>query len=145
LCGARAAERTRRDEVEMLWYVALGSAFGGVSRFLLGAFIQQRTGSVLPVGTLLVNVSGSLLLGFILRYALATPAITPEVRALLTTGFCGGYTTFSTFSYETVALVEDGDYRRAALYAGLSVLLSIAAAWAGLALAREVLAARRSL
>jgi CrcB protein len=62
---------------------------------------------------------------------------------MLTAGFCGGYTTFSTFSYETVALAETGDYRRAALYVALSVGLSLLGALAGLALAGEMLAARR--
>src|SRR5215212_6483879 len=99
----------------MLWYVALGSAVGGVSRFLLGTLIQQRAGTLFPVGTLVINVTGSLILGFVLRYALATPEVSPQVRALLTTGFCGGYTTFSTFSFETMTLAEGGELRRAGL------------------------------
>ena len=68
----------------MIWYVALGSAVGGVARFLLAAFVQQRVGPNFPTGTLVVNISGSLLLGFLWRYALGTDVITPEVRALLT-------------------------------------------------------------
>jgi len=93
--------------------VALGSAIGGVLRFALGTLIQQKTGATFPVGTLAINLTGSFVLGFLLRYALATPVINPQARAFLTTGFCGGYTTFSTFTYETAALIEDGDYRRA--------------------------------
>jgi len=127
-----------------LW-VAIGSAAGGVLRFLLGTLIQQRTGSTFPVGTLAINVTGSLVLGFVLRYALATPAIGPEVRALLTTGLCGGYTTFSTFSFESAALIEDGDYRRAAWYVGLTVALSLAATFLGIGLAKELLNLRRRL
>jgi CrcB protein len=126
----------------MIWYVALGSAVGGVARVALGAFVQQRAAGAFPAGTLVVNVSGSLLLGFLLRYSLETPALTPEVRAMLTAGFCGGYTTFSTFSYETARLVEDGDYRRAALYVALSVLVSLAGTFLGFALARQLLALR---
>src|SRR5919199_478552 len=129
----------------MIWYVAVGGAVGSMSRFLLGAYVQQRVGAAFPVGTLLVNVTGSLLLGFLLRYALATEAISPEVRALLTTGFCGGYTTFSTFSYETAALIEDGDYTRAAAYVVASVLVSLVGAFLGMVLAQEILAARRHL
>ena len=72
-------------------------------------------------GTLLINITGSFLLGFILRYGVETTTLTPEVRAFLTVGFCGGYTTFSTFSYERIALAEDGQWTRAALYVGLSV------------------------
>ncbi len=123
----------------MIWYVAAGGAVGSVSRFLLGTFVQQRTDGTFPLGTLVINVTGSLLLGFLLRYALSTQAISPEVRALLTTGFCGGYTTFSTFSYETVALIEDGQHRRAALYVALSVAASLLGAFVGIVGARELL------
>jgi fluoride exporter len=130
--------------MRLIWYVALGGAIGSVTRYLVGVAIQGRSGLDFPVGTLLVNVSGCLLLGFLIRYALATPAITPEVRALLTTGLCGGYTTFSTFSYETVALVEDGDWRRAALYVGLTVAGSILGVMLGIAGARQVLGIRQA-
>jgi CrcB protein len=81
----------------------------------------------------------------LIHYALATPAIAPEVRALLTTGLCGGYTTFSTFSYETVALIQDGDWRRATLYVGLSVAGSILGVALGLEGARQVLRLRQAL
>ena len=129
----------------MVWYVALGSAIGGVARFLLGTLIQERAGGTFPTGTLLVNVTGSLLLGFLLRYALGSTAVSPETRALLTTGVCGGYTTFSTFSYETIALLEEGQHQRAALYIALSVVLSLAACLAGVIIAREMLGARARL
>jgi CrcB protein len=98
-----------------------------------------------PVGTLLVNVSGSFLLGAIIRYALDTPSMTPEIRALLTIGFCGGYTTFSTFSYETVALLEDSEWTRAGVYLVASVTLSIAGTLLGFALARQLLVWRHHL
>jgi CrcB protein len=125
--------------VKTFWAVALGAGVGGVSRYLLASAIQQRAGTTFPWGTLVVNVSGSLLLGFLLRYALATPSFSAEMRALLTTGFCGGYTTFSTYSYETAALLEDGQYSRAGLYAAASVLLALAGTVAGFALAREAI------
>src|ERR671923_250379 len=108
----------------MIWYVALGSAVGGVARYVFSAAVQQRTGVGFPVGTLVVNLTGSFLLGLLWRYALGVQAISPEVRALLTTGFCGGYTTFSTFSYEAAALIEDGDHRTALLYLVGSVTIS---------------------
>ena len=126
------------------WYVALGSAVGGVARFALSVFVQQRVGPAFPVGTLVVNISGSFVLGLVLRYALGTQAITPEVRALLTTGFCGGYTTFSTFTYDTMLLLEDGQTSRAGLYVLLSVGLSLAGAWLGILGARALLAMRAS-
>ena len=124
----------------MVWYVAFGSAVGGAARFLVGTLAQGRVGTTFPVGTLLVNVTGSLLVGFLLRYAIAVPTLSPEIRALLTAGFCGGYTTFSTFSYETVVLLEDGDYRRAALYVTASLVLALVGTLAGFDLARRLLA-----
>jgi len=123
-------------------YVALGGAIGSVSRYVLTVLIQSRQMSPFPTATLVINVTGSLLLGFLARY-FAESLASAEVRLLLMTGFCGGYTTFSTFSYETVRLLEDGDYRRAILYATSSVILSLAGTVGGFALARAALAARR--
>jgi CrcB protein len=126
-------------------YVLVGSAVGGAARYLLGTWVQQRLAGAFPIGTLIINVTGSFLLAFLLRYTLDTTAVSAEVRALLTTGFCGGYTTFSTFSYETVKLIEDGDWRRAVLYTVLSVVVSLVAVFAGIALAHQVLDLRRRL
>jgi CrcB protein len=131
--------------MRLIWYIAIGGAAGSVIRYFVGVWAQGRTGLDLPAGTLLVNISGCLLLGFLMRYALATPAISPELRALLTTGLCGGYTTFSTFSYETIALIQEGDWRRATLYVGLSVFGSILGVMLGIAGARQVLALRQAL
>lgn len=124
--------------------VAAGGAIGSVARLLLGAAIQQRSATTFPVGTLVINLTGSLLLGFIIRTVLETPSVTPTVRAMLTTGFCGGYTTFSTFSYETVVLLEEGSYGRAALYIIASVGLALAGTFVGFAAARWVVAALRA-
>jgi fluoride exporter len=126
----------------MLWYIAVGSAIGGLSRYLVGGLSQGLAGGTFPAGTLLINVTGSFLLGFVLRYGVETTSLTPEVRAFLTVGFCGGYTTFSSFSYETVALAEDGQWTRAALYVALSVGLSLVATFLGLVAARELLVIR---
>ena len=130
--------------MRLVWYVALGGALGSVARYSVASWTQFRMDSVFPFGTLVVNLSGSFLLGLILRYALETPAITPEMRALLTTGILGGYTTFSTFAYETATLLEEGDWRRASLYVGLSVLMSLAGSFLGFAGARELLALQRA-
>lgn len=125
--------------MKLLLYVGLGAAAGGMSRFVLAGYIQQRAGSDFPMGTLLVNLTGSFLLGFIMRVALHGTAVTPEMRALLTTGFCGGYTTFSTFGYETWLLLEDGEYGRAASYAVVSVLVGVVLIVAGMATAQRLL------
>jgi fluoride exporter len=122
----------------MLWYIAAGSAIGGVSRYLLGGFTQRLTASTFPVGTLVINIVGSFLLGFILRTAVGSSTLSPELRAFLTVGFCGGFTTFSAFSYETVMLAEDGQWSRAILYVALSVGLSVGATVLGIAAGREL-------
>jgi CrcB protein len=131
--------------VRTVWAIAIGAAIGGLARYYLASSIQQRFGAGFPWGTLFVNVTGSLLLGCVVAYALANPAMSVEMRALLTTGFCGGYTTFSTFSYETAALLEDGRYERAAAYAFASLLVSLMATFGGFMLAREVVALRGRL
>ncbi|MFL5617841.1 MAG: fluoride efflux transporter CrcB [Gemmatimonadaceae bacterium] len=124
------------------WAVALGAALGGVSRYYLASAIQHRVGATFPWGTLAVNVTGSLLLGVFIRYALATPSMSVELRALLTTGFCGGYTTFSTYSYETATLLEDGQYGRAGAYAVTSVAIALVATFAGFMLAQMLITFR---
>jgi CrcB protein len=126
----------------LVWYVAVGSATGGVMRLLLGNFIQQRFGPSFPLGTLVINITGSFLVGFLIRYALGSPNISPEIRAMMTTGFCAGYTTFSTFSFETATLIEDGRYERASLYIFLSVGISLLGVFGGFAAARQLLAFR---
>jgi CrcB protein len=128
----------------MVVWIALGSALGGVSRYLFGGLIQRLIDTPFPSGTLAINVVGSLLLGFIIRYSLETPAVSPELRGFLTIGFCGGFTTFSTFSYESAVMLEEGQWTRLAAYVGLSVLLTVAGTLAGFAVAREILTLRRS-
>jgi CrcB protein len=127
----------------MIWLVALGGALGSVSRFLLGPAIQRALNATFPVGTLLINVLGSLILGFLLGLAAEGVDVSPETRAFVAVGFCGGFTTFSTFSYEAIRLLEDGEGSRAALYILASVVLSLAAAFVGLAAARQLIALRR--
>jgi CrcB protein len=129
----------------MLWYIAVGSALGGMSRYLVGGLVQRALDTSFPAGTLFVNLTGSFLVGVFLRYAVDTPTLTPELRALLTIGFCGGYTTFSSFSFETVALLEDGEWGRAAMYIALSLVLSLAATVLGFAAARGLIAGRGGL
>lgn len=129
----------------MLWYIAVGSAVGGVSRYVLGGWMQRLTSTTFPIGTLTVNVVGSFLLGFFLRYVTDASTLSPEMRGMLTIGFCGGFTTFSTFSHETVSLMESGDWRGAAWYAALSVFIALAAMFAGIASAHAVMDLRRSI
>ncbi|HEX5817555.1 MAG TPA: fluoride efflux transporter CrcB [Gemmatimonadales bacterium] len=119
----------------ILLYIAVGGALGSVCRYLLGNALH-RPGEF-PTGTLVVNVLGSLLVGFVVRLALETTHVSPEARAFLAVGFCGGFTTFSTFAWELLALGEQGAWGRAALYLALSITLSLVACVAGMAAARE--------
>ena len=124
----------------MLLAIALGGIAGTLARYGLGALLQ-RASATFPVSTLVVNVVGSFVLGVAMRYLLSSSA-SPEARAAVTIGFCGAFTTFSTFAYEAATLLEDGAYARAAGYAAASVFLSIAAIIAGFAVARLILAPR---
>ena len=119
----------------MILWIALGGAAGSVLRYLIGGGVQRMGGAAFPVGTLVVNVTGCFLIGMIAQHYTNTQAH-PGMRALLVTGFCGGYTTFSAFSLETTGLVQGGEYGKAAGYMFLSVALSIAATFAGFAAAR---------
>lgn len=128
-----------RTDWRLVAAVAAGGALGSVVRYLLGGFIQDRVSIGLPIGTLLINVLGSLLLGFFMALGLETTAITPEIRFFLTTGFCGGFTTFSTFSYETYRLIEDAEYETAGTYVVASVVLSVLACALGMRAARRLI------
>lgn len=122
----------------ILLYIAMGGAVGAVARYGVAGWVQERAGFAFPWGTLVVNVLGSLLIGFALRYMEAV-RWTPEFRALVTIGLLGAFTTFSTFSYETVGLLEDGEWLRAGLYAAGSVVLGLVAVYVGLTTAGYVL------
>jgi CrcB protein len=129
--------------VDVVVSVAIGGAAGSVARYLLSGALQERSGSLFPIGTLVVNVSGCLAIGFLMRLVLGTGQFSPAVRALLTTGFCGGFTTFSTFAWETIGAVEEGAWRRAAAYSAGSVVLGLGAVWLGSAAAQLLLQAVR--
>ena len=121
----------------ILFLIALGGGAGSVLRYLLGGRVQHFAPHGFPVGTLTVNVLGCLLIGILTRMFLnmETPG---EWRGLLVVGFCGGFTTFSSFSIETVGLIEGGEYARAATYVAGSVLLCIMATFAGMAAAGAI-------
>lgn len=112
--------------------IALGGAVGSVSRYLLGGVVQRAAGMAFPIGTLAVNVTGSFIAGFLLRYFMNVQTHS-MLRAALVVGFCGGFTTFSAFTTETLGLFEGGEYGRAALYVAASVALSLMAVFAGFA------------
>ncbi len=115
----------------MIWLVALGSALGGVLRYLLSPLLQRSFAEGFPGGTLIVNILGSFVIGVVLRAATNSEIISPEARIFLTVGVCGGFTTFSAFSIETLRLLQTDQWSRAFIYIGASVVLSIAAAALG--------------
>ena len=120
-------------------YIAAGGVIGTLSRYYLEGWIQHRAGSSFPLGTLVINLAGSLLIGFVLRLATGATVITPEWRAALTIGFCGAFTTMSTFSYESYRLIGDGEYWYAGLYVGGTVVGCFLAVVAGTVLANKLL------
>jgi CrcB protein len=127
----------------MIAYIALGGILGTLAR-RGGRARTRRTGvgargGTFPTGTLAINIAGSFLLGFIIRFATGSAVVSPELRGGLTIGFCGAFTTMSTFSYESVRLLADGEYWYAGLYAGGTVLGCLVATVAGLALASKLL------
>jgi fluoride exporter len=113
--------------------VAAGGLIGTPSRYLLDRAITRRVESDLPWGTFVINVTGSFLLGFITGLALAGD-ISDVTRTLIGTGFCGAYTTFSTFTFETARLIEDGRIFEAGANVVLSMSVGLGAAAAGLAI-----------
>ena len=118
--------------------IGLGAVFGANARYWLTQLFAARFGPAFPSGTLFINISGSLLLGFLLTLVGQRFVADPGLRLLLGTGFLGAYTTFSTFSYDTITLLERGDWLPALLYAGASLLGSIFAAYLGIVLAQLV-------
>ncbi|HEY3746678.1 MAG TPA: fluoride efflux transporter CrcB [Gemmatimonadaceae bacterium] len=116
----------------ILFLIALGGAAGSLVRYIVGGMVQRTSASGFPIGTLFVNVAGCLLIGIFVRFLLNMQT-SAELRALLVVGFCGGFTTFSTFSFETVGLIEGGEYARAATYIVGSVVLCLLATFAGMA------------
>ena len=122
-------------------FIALGGAAGALARYGLGGWVQNRAGFAFPWGTLAVNVSGCLLLGLAAGLFQGV-RLTPDLRALITIGFLGAFTTFSTFGYETVVLIQEGAWVRAAAYALGSVAVGVVAVWVGLRLGAVLLPVR---
>lgn len=121
-----------------LWVVMLGGALGAVLRFILSTSITERFGSAFPYGTLMVNVLGSFAVGFFAIVLAEKMALSPLVRMGLFVGFLGAFTTFSTFSLETLNLFEEGYLARALLNIMLSVLFSVFAVWTGVMLGKVI-------
>ena len=104
---------------------------GSFARYGVSGFVQRLSDGPFPLGTLAVNVTGSFVLGFVMALSLERGALSAEARLLLGAGFCGGYTTMSTFAYETMALGRQGDWTFAVGNLVLTLVACLAAVWAG--------------
>jgi len=118
--------------------IAAGGSIGAVMRYLVSTGVYNYLGRGFPYGTLAVNVLGSLLMGLLYELFLQRLSVSPEVRAVLLVGFLGAFTTFSTFSIETITLIEQGYLLKAVGNILASVILCVVAAWLGLQLARQI-------
>ncbi|MEG9328519.1 fluoride efflux transporter CrcB [Salinimicrobium catena] len=122
--------------MKQILLVFIGGGTGSILRYLISKSLNNAT--VLPLGTLVVNVVGSLLIGFILGLGYRQQMLSANVMLLLATGFCGGFTTFSAFSYENHLFLKAGDFMSVGIYTISSLVLGIAATFAGLYASRFI-------
>ena len=120
------------------WMVGIGGFVGAIVRFALGSYIGNRMGSRYPYGTFVINISGSFLIGFVLTMLAQRFDLSPNWRYLIPIGFIGAYTTFSTFEYEALRTVQDGQILMAFANVSLSVIVGFAAVWLGVVAGRAL-------
>ncbi len=120
-------------------FLALAGALGTLGRYALSGLAYRLLGAGFPYGTLAVNLLGCLLIGFLMQVGLTSDVVPRQLRFAMTVGFLGAFTTFSTFGYETVRLVEGGAWRLAALNGAANLCLGFAGVWGGLAAGRTFL------
>lgn len=118
--------------------VGMGGGLGSIARFLCQKYMYEWYPHPFPFGTFLVNIAGCFLIGIFYGLAEKGSLLTPEWRLLLTTGFCGGFTTFSTFAWENITLLKSGDFAYLALYTAGSIVLGFIATWLGIVLLKLI-------
>ncbi|MFH0758595.1 MAG: fluoride efflux transporter CrcB [Bacteroidota bacterium] len=117
--------------IKNLLLVGLGGSIGSMARYLISRLSAHVEWLSVPIGTLTVNVLGSLLIGFLIGISEKSPILTVELRMLLMVGLCGGFTTFSSFTGENLMMMRSGQFLSLFLYTGLSILLGFTAVWFG--------------
>ena len=123
---------------QRFFLVALGGVVGCVARYWLSGVVQRLGDHGFPSGTLAVNIVGSLIIGIVMTLSLERGLVDERLRILLTTGFCGGFTTMSTFSYENFALLQDGEHLLAIANTGVTFAACLGAVWLGSIIARAL-------
>jgi CrcB protein len=121
-----------------LTLIAIFGAFGTLARYGLQGLVQVRAASTFPYGTLLINLSGCFLLGLIGQFTMNRMVISPDWRVAIAVGFFGGYTTFSSFGWETAKMLEEGEWAWATAYVGASVVAGLLLSVAGIRLANKI-------
>jgi CrcB protein len=118
--------------------VMLGGAIGAVSRFIVGSLVLRFYSATFPLGTFVINITGSFLIGILMTLFLNRPAVNANWRLFLVTGILGGYTTFSSFEWEALTALRNGADAIGLLYLGLSVVVGLGAAWFGFLVANRL-------
>jgi CrcB protein len=120
---------------KFLW-IAFGSILGAWSRYWMGLWAVEKWGSDFALGTLIINISGSFIMAWVLTLSATRGVFTPNIRLFLTVGFCAAFTTFSTFSWDTFRYISEGNFKFASLNIIVSVGAGLAGTWGGITLAK---------
>ena len=129
--------RALNGETLQLVLIAIFGAVGTLARYGLQGLVQVRAGTAFPYGTLLVNLTGCFFLGLLGQITMNRVVLSPDWRLAITVGFFGGYTTFSSFGWETAKMLEDGEWLRATTYVAASVVAGLVLSMAGIRLANK--------
>jgi len=119
-------------------FIAVGGSLGAIARFWVGSAVAMRLGTKFPYGTFMINISACIIIGFSLTFLAKRTDLNPAWRFLIPIGFVGAYSTFSSYEWETVSIMRNGEFSMAALYAFCSLFLGLVAIWCGILLAEII-------